>query len=516
MKKSNMSRKQILMSIAALMLVLITAVSFTYSWVEGGNKGYVNGNEIQINSDSSLTMVYGNSNTSSIILPTCKLQEVSSANGKNFFFPTPDNTSSTTADMTFREGTMQDVNTKYISLDFDLIAGDSATDVYLGAGTIVQCSNDAVVNALRMAFFTNDGEILSVFKPNQMPGVDMPYHPIIGISDAGKPTTTTINTEAYGDYYFKGEGNSTPLFHIEKGETKNITLAIWLEGTAFKKDDAIANSDLSIYIDFTTTVDDLVKYNFIDNTHGYGGAALEYWVTDTMKNGGSDYETMMYIFDNASQRYYAMEKSKNYSTDHTWFAYIPKNIADFSFRRYSIDINMWWNEWNPPMTNIKIDPKGEHTFIAICGNPDKNDGTEISGCFGYWQDPEDTIRVYFKLQNDSWTNLKCYVWGNDNGNKYEPFGIWPGEGMTHSHDTNNSGNSISAKQPVYYIDIPGASKVHGIQFNSGSSDKQYEITDTQYFFNGFATWYQDSNNNGANNSTHWIYTDKLNSKIYLD
>ena len=105
--------------------------------------------------------------------------------------------------------------------------------------------------------------------------------------------------------------------------------------------------------------------------------------------------------------------------------------------------------------------------------------------------------------------------GNDNGEKYEPFGIWPGEGMTHSHDTNNSGNSISAKQPVYYIDIPGASKVHGIQFNSGS-DKQYEITDTQYFFNGFATWYQDSNNNGANNSTHWIYTDKLNSKIYLD
>ncbi|MBQ2688261.1 MAG: starch-binding protein [Clostridia bacterium] len=462
MKKSNMSRKQILMSIAALMLVLITAVSFTYSWVEGGNKGYVNGNEIQINSDSSLTMVYGNSNTSSIILPTCKLQEVSSANGKNFFFPTPDNTSSTTADMTFREGTMQDVNTKYISLDFDLIAGDSATDVYLGAGTIVQCSNDAVVKALRMAFFTNDGEILSIFKPNQMPGVDMPYHPIIGISDAGKPTTTTINTEAYGDYYFKGEGNSTPLFHIEKGETKKVTLAIWLEGTAFNGN-TIANSDLSIYIDFTTTVDDLVKYNFIDNTHGYDGANPEYWVTDKMKNGGSDYETMMYIFDNASQRYYAMEKSKNYSTDHTWFAYIPKNIADFSFRRYSIDIDKYWNEWNPSMTDIKTDPNGERSFVAICGNPEDNEGTTISGCYGYWKDRYGTFRIYFEMQTP-YSNLHCYAW--DTSDKAcAATGTWPGAEMTFVKNTDNG--------VLYYIDLKETENIAGIQFNNGGETRVY-------------------------------------------
>lgn len=500
MRFNNGNKKQLLISISALILVLVTGVSFTYSWIEGGNKGYVNGNEIQISSDSSLTMIQDGKNVTSIVLPTCNLQEVSSADGRNFFFPMSDNTTSDTSTMTFRDGVPTDVNTKYVSIDFELLAGDSATDVYLGAGTIVQCSNKDVADALRMAFFSNDGKDLWVFKPTQMPNIpNITYTPITAITSVGTPTTTTTSTKGYGDFYFKGE-NSVPIFDLKKGETKKMTLAIWLEGTEFQGN-TIADTDLSIYIDFTTTVDDLVKYKFVDNTHGYGDALAEYWVarTNSLVSGGTQYETMMYIYDNVSKRYYAMDKTVKESKTNgaEWVGYVPKSITDFTFRRYSVDIDQWWNEWNPSMSDIKLDPQGGHTFIAICGNG-VGAGTELTGCMGYWQDSEDTIRVFFQLQT-GWNNTKCYAWRNDGTYATK---TWPGSEMTFSH--NNGDN-----KPVYYIDLTGASKLAGIQFNNSNNTEQYQIEDKQYFFNGFITWYESPTSNGK-----WLYKDELNSLIY--
>ena len=524
MRKSKMNLKQVLVSITALTLVLIMTVSFTYSWVEGGNKGYVDGGSIQINSSSTLTMIQAGKNTSSITVPTCNLSEVSSADGKNYYFPMGDNISSQTASMTFREGTPADVNTKYVSLDFDLVADDSAADVYLGSGTIIQCTfdttgmtkeqieakkkeNKKVVDALRMAFFTNDGEVLRIFKPTQMPGSNDDYSPITTITEVGVPTQTSTATEAYGDYYFKGNGNSTPLFSLKKGETKKITLAIWLEGTEFTGN-TIADEDLSIYIDFTTTVEDLIKYNFIDNTHGYGDALAEYWVSKTDTLNGSEHETMMYIYDNTSNRYYAMDKAvkETSSSGAKWIAYVPKTITDFTFRRYSIDIDQWWNEWNPSMSDIKTDPDGTHTFIAICGNGAAA-GTELTGCFGYWQDEKDTIRIYFQLEAE-WNDLHCYAWGSNN---YYPLGIWPGSGMTFSYNA-GSGSGTANTKPIYYVDIEGASKLKGILFNNGKDcpdTQKIQIEDSQYFFNGMITWGKSNTEFG-----HWLYREEKDSKIY--
>lgn len=497
MRKFNNTR--IILSLTALALVVILAAGFTFSWMEGGNKGYINGNQIVISSGSNLTMRQDGKTTAAIVIPAGTLEEVSSADGRNYFFPMADNTSSETDKMTFREGTAADENTRYVSVDFELEAGDSATDVYLGAGTIVQCDNSAVMNALRMSFNFNDGSTPVVFKPNQMPGIDgVTYSPITTIDRLGTPTVKETATQSYGDFYYKGDGVSEPIFSLDKSETLNITLSIWLEGTEFSGDD-IANANLSVYIDFTTTVDDLVKYNFVDNTHGYGDAKAEYWVSKTNSLNGSSYETMMYIFDNTSQRYYAMEKvvAETATSGAQWEVYIPQSISNFYFRRYSIDIDQWWNEWEPDMTDIKTDPNGEHTFIAICGNT-KGEGTELAGCYGYWQDESDTIRVYFQ-NNVKWDNLYCYAFLNDGT---WVTSAWPGSRMTYSHN-NSEGYAI------YYIDLKDASNLKGIQFNNGVNTAQYEITDTQYFFNGYITWYLSSTSNGS-----WLYTEELNSLIY--
>ncbi len=510
------NKKQILTSLAALLLVIVMTVSFTYSWVEGGDKGYVNGNEIQINSGSSLTMIQNGKNTSSIVIPACKLEEVSSADGRNYFFPMADNTSNETESMTFREGVPADVNTKYISLDFELIADDSAADVYLGAGTIIQCSNKAVADALRMSFYTNDGSVPKVFKPTQMPNIDMTYAPITSITEVGAPTVTTTSTDAYGDYYFKGS-NSTPIFELDKGESKKITLSIWLEGTEFTGN-TIADTDLSIYIDFTTTVDDLIKYNFIDNCHNRIGCATNNWVHNNIEDDGIDYETMMYIFDNSSHRYYALEKK----SDTRWEGYIPKSVSNFYFRRYSIDIDEWWNEWEPTMVDIPTFDTtingmniSERTFVAIAGQT-ASEGTNLDGCYGYWKDAYDTIRVYIKEHSDSgWGQVYCHAYrytGNSSTSG------WVAHKMTFITNTDSQ-----KKEDLWYCDIKYGSEITGLIFTGESDPSKAEDSNPRYqfysnqrefFFNGFATWYDSADYNGQTNTTHWVYTDKEKSLIY--
>lgn len=482
--KNKYSR--IFTSLAALLLIFSLAVGFTFSWSEGGNKGFVNGNDITISSGSNLTMRQDDKITNAIILPACNLAETSSKDGRNFFFPMGDNNSNITDDMKFREGTVADVNTKYISVDFELEAGDKAVDVYLGSGTIIQCDSKELLDALRIAFFYNDGtgpanngtEPL-IFKPNQMPGVEMDYSPISTIAPvSGSPTTTTVVSEAFGTYYYKGDDKSTPLFHLDKNECIHISLAIWLEGTEFSTAD-IAGENLDIYIDFSTSVDDLIKYVFEDNCHNRNGYRTDdngnlvtdsngnyiytnHWVddeqgVDTNNDGKVDdkdtfYGTMMYIFDVNAKRYYALDSQGKGSN--TWIGYVPKTINNFYFRRYSIDIDMWWNEWEPDMGNIPtID--NTRTFVAIAGQ-ERSTGTELDGCYGYWKDANDTIRIYFQMEC-AWNDPHCYAWDSSGE---EPLGTWPGSTMVHFTDING--------YPVYYVDIPNGSKLHGVIFNNGN------------------------------------------------
>lgn len=499
MRKYRSKKIRIILSVMALVEVLVLAAGITFSWMEGGKKGNINGNEIVISTGSNLTMMQDGKNVSLITIPTCTLEETSSSDGRNYFFPMADNSSSNTAEMSFREGTPSDENTKYVSLDFELIAGNTATDVFLGAGTIIQSSNEAVMSALRMSFSLNDGSTPIVFKPDQMPDVDMEYSPITAISTEGEPTTTQTSTKSYGDFYYKGDGSES-LFHIKSNETKHITLSIWLEGTEFSGDD-VAEQDLSIYIDFSTQVDDLVKYNFVDNGHSRADAKSTRWVADNADDG--KYATMMYIYDTTTSRYYAMEKSANNATDHTWTAYISKNIKNFYFRRYSIDIDEWWNEWEPDMTDIKTDPNGEHTFVSICGSDKGDEGTELDGCYGYWKDSVGTFRVYIQLES-GWTDLHCYAW-DKNGSLVSATGVWPGKFLTWSHN-------VDGTKPVYYIDLKETDNIVAIEFNNGensSNDQRYQITDSQYFYNGFMTYYVSSTNNGK-----LTYTGSANSLIY--
>ncbi len=495
MEKRKLKKSKLLLSVLALFEVILLTIGVTFAWMEGGKRSKIEESGIMISASSNLIMYQNGTIANDIILDPCELVETSSKDGRSFFFPMTDNTSSVTTSMKFREGTPADRNKKYVSADFELMAGDSNANVYLGAGTIIECGNEKVLNALRMSFSLNDGSDPIVFKPNQLPGIDgLTFSPIVSInSDTGKATTGTQSTKSYGDFYYSGEGSSTPLFAISAQQKKYITLSIWLEGTLFENTDDVSNSKLNIYIDFTTSVDDLKRYNFVDNTHGYDNAQFQGWVTDQNTLEEQQYDTMMYLYDTDGDRYYTMKKTASYDTDHTWFVYVPDTITNFTFRRYCVDIDTWWNEWNTGFTGeIPRDSNGKFTYIAIAGDRHNPKGTEpaLQYCGGYWKDKNDTIRVFFELDDADWTDLKCYAW-DENNNFSTSTGVWPGKAMIYTGKSDND-------HPVYYIDIVNASNLSGIQFNSTEANK-IEITDKQYFFNGY-TYYK-----GENSNSQYVY-----------
>lgn len=517
MLKQNNKRKSIMMSVVALLIVVVLAAGVTFSWVEGTNRGYVETGKLVINSGSNLIMRQDGGVVSNIIIPACELQQVSSADGKNFFVPMEYNTTNSTATMAFRQGRDADVNKKYVVLDFQLQAGDSATPVYLGAGTIIKCDDQAVLKALRMSLSTNNGAPSKVFMPSQMPGIkeEVTYSPITAITDYGTATTTSTKSLAYGDYYYKGDGLSTPVFSLDPGETKNITLSIWLEGT--ETIDAYAAKDLEIYIDFTTNTDDLTKYTFEDNTHGFNGAEAEYWITKNAAN--NKYETMMYLYDLDAKRYYAMSKivpetyddSGNTITGSSWDIYVPNTIDNFTFRRYSIDVDTYWNQWEPDMGDAIVkDPDDEFTYVAICGKPNGKD-KEDDGCYGYWRDGDDTIRVYIDEKNSTgWGQVYCKVYDTTVNDFVEYKMTYIGPTYT---DNTRDGD-------LWCTNILNGSKITGLKFygegSEGNNYYEFYSHQTQYYFNGFATWYKDFNNNGQASNSHWVYTDLSNSLIHPD
>lgn len=488
MKKRKSKKLRISLTIVALVEILTLIAVTTFSWIEGGYNGNVKSPDITITTGSDLTMYYGGNVKNTITIPTCTLEETSSADGRNFFFPLAENTSNSTGNMSFRKGTADDENQKYVSLDFDLVAGDSPADVYLGAGTIIRSSNANLMKALRMSFLTNDDKAPMVFSPTQMPGVEgLQYSPITSIDENGSAATSNVSTKAYGDYYYKGDGSSNALFHLNKGETKHITFVLWLEGTAFGSED-VANQDLSVYIEFTTTTDDLIKYNFIDNTHSPNTGVAEHWVTNNIKDG--NYATMMYIYDTVSKRYYAMSKSANYDSDYTWSAYISNTVSRFTFRRYSIDVDKYWNQWQPNLSDIKKDKNGDYTYVAIT-DTETNLNKPHDSCYGYWKDSRGTYRVFCEVQSD-WTSPYCYAWSAD-----KPNGLvsHPGEQMTLVNNSNG--------KRIYYYDLHEDDNVTGIQFNNGSStndsNAKLDIIESQYFFNGMICWFKS-------NSAYGFYT----------
>ena len=155
--------------IAVFEVVILIAVT-TFAWFFlNANKSLSSG-VITVNADSGLEIDFKDADKSTYIDifdyikdDNFYFEPATSVDGRNIFFPTSGTFDKTnTESMIFRDGTVNDINSKYIDIDFELTnTNDTAVEVYLSHNSFfrIKDQSNKVVNgkALRMALYNNDG-----------------------------------------------------------------------------------------------------------------------------------------------------------------------------------------------------------------------------------------------------------------------------------------------------------------------------------------------------------------------
>lgn len=168
-KKRKLDTSRLVPVIAIVEALVLIAVS-TFAWYfMFANKSLSSG-VITVNADSGLEIDFKDADKTSYINIFDYIDEdnfffepASSVDGRNIYFPTSGTFNNTnTTDMVFRDGTVNDINSKYINIDFTLTNTYSEdVEVYLSNNSFFRISNNSgnATNgkALRMALYNNDG-----------------------------------------------------------------------------------------------------------------------------------------------------------------------------------------------------------------------------------------------------------------------------------------------------------------------------------------------------------------------
>ena len=138
----RISSRRISTSYISLFLVVLLITTTTVSWFTIADSAKVNSDAFTMESSSGLRVNDGEDLKNHIRLDDLLLAEASSVDGRNMYFPLEGNFSSTTTNMTFREGNVGDRNKLYAYKDFTLKGDSGVTNVYIKSYSIkVKCNN---------------------------------------------------------------------------------------------------------------------------------------------------------------------------------------------------------------------------------------------------------------------------------------------------------------------------------------------------------------------------------------
>lgn len=146
----------------------------------------------------------------------------------------------------------------------------------------------------------------AVVSPGVSAGFQRSYNPVLTINnETGQPSAIVPAFASSFDNYIYGSGN--PLFSLESGETSQLSLIIWLEGTDIHcTGENYAAKNISLNLEFSTTLvheesDGNYKYRFVD-------ATKEMWTSDRITNPitGVSVDPVMQLYDVDAKRGYLM------------------------------------------------------------------------------------------------------------------------------------------------------------------------------------------------------------------
>ena len=171
-QKVNKFKTSPLIIVISIIEVLVLIGAVTYAWFSIAGKDKIHGS-LSVSPDSGLKIDFDKADESNFInirnyLNDFTFEPATSVDGRNIFFPTTGTFDKTdTNNMKFREGTVNDVNSKYISIDFTLTnEGASSVDVFLNndssfnvtGGSDNNSDTETTGRAMRIAFYQNDNK----------------------------------------------------------------------------------------------------------------------------------------------------------------------------------------------------------------------------------------------------------------------------------------------------------------------------------------------------------------------
>lgn len=300
-------------SYVSLFLVVIIAVASTTAWLSVKDKLTVNSPEMEMRSatgiqDSSLQVLQ-----TEVVVDNFRLEEASSVDGRNIFFPTSyinnvndaDNATVTlrsnrvddiidwpttnssmdtqTKAMRFREANAGDKNVNYAYADAQVSSSGAQTDVWI-KGYKIKIGNNVYEDKLdinsdytkqnfpnpytcpvRIAIIDDSGHTPKVFDPSaRIKDQANNTMAVLNTKDDGTPTTHTTDLDAFSSYYY---GTNNPLFTVPAGKTINLSVVAWLEGThPYAKD--YQGQEMTFSIEIETNVSQMEEIYLHDWTIG--------------------------------------------------------------------------------------------------------------------------------------------------------------------------------------------------------------------------------------------------------
>lgn len=296
MIQNKTSKKQMIMSIVALILIFLIGVGVTYSWIEGGTTysmqtektGDVKTNDVAdslsyrgpvtLNPNSSnpeLSLLDYDKNTNQ--QQTLFFSPVYSSNGQTFTFPVPDSEGAVSS---YRSATTNDIGTKFINFDFDVKATKKCYLAFSKAPTITATkSGSTIADTSAFRIMISNGTTSHFF------------------STASSNQTTTVVTNTSGSTatltakpfanYINTSDKSNKLFEYDKNAEGNIEVSIWLDAGA---DSAkLQGCSVSIDIQLIVVASDLTA-NFSAVTFNKAGTRVTDGFTGgSITQGGSSH-----------------------------------------------------------------------------------------------------------------------------------------------------------------------------------------------------------------------------------
>lgn len=364
--------KKLAISYASLFLAFTFMLVTTMAWFTVKDTENINSQTFSLESSAALRVNDGEEDLSNhIVVKDFKLEEASSVDGRNMFFPSEGNFSDSTSAMKFREGTAGDRNKTYVYKDFKLNADSDMTNVYIKGYkiTVVAADGKTVLGKfdgsteikydgetpvdqvvydecpLRLAFITDSSKTPVVIDPSALiDAYARNYNAVSSVNSSGAATTQQSSCKTFSDFYFySGES----LFTLMGQDPLDVTLVAWFEGAYEDQSvyDKYAGASVTIDVELESNYDDMETITFVDDTVGDDGKTGP-WIIDE-KNPNSCIVTMQYTDIDKTKKTVVMRHIKTDSGLNAWTAALPKNVTtDISFFRFSTENNVIYNSWH--------------------------------------------------------------------------------------------------------------------------------------------------------------------------